>query len=109
MGMQLDNLQKEEIFLTAAQSLFAIFVLSNFKFSMLEALVLLVLFSTQLMIPLVMPFLLPNMPAGQLQELEINARMGYGGFYIALSILIIMLSHNRRNAILCLIRPNRNG
>jgi len=109
MGMQLDNLQKEEIFLTAAQSLFAIFVLSNFRFSMLEALVLLVLFSTQLMIPLVMPALLPGMPEAQLQELEINARLGYGGFYIALSILMIMLSHNRRNAILCLIKPEKKG
>jgi len=109
LGMKLDSMQQEEIFLTAAQSLFAIFVLSNFKFSMFEALVLLVLFSTQLMIPLIMPALLPNMPAEQLQALEIKARMGYGGFYIALSILMIALSYNRRNAILCLIRPNKNG
>ncbi|MBI5778038.1 MAG: sodium:calcium antiporter [Planctomycetes bacterium] len=107
-GMQLDPLQMEEIFLTAAQSLFAIFVLSNFRFSMLEAVVLLVLFSTQLMIPLVMPALLPNMPTEQLQALEIKARLGYGGFYIALSILMIALSYNRRNAILCLIRPEKN-
>lgn len=109
LGMKLDSMQQEEIFLTAAQSLFAIFVLSNFKFSMLEALVLLVLFSTQLMIPLVMPALLPNMPVEQLQALEIKARMGYGGFYIALSILMIALSYNRRNAILGLIRPDKKS
>ncbi|MEW6026033.1 MAG: sodium:calcium antiporter [Planctomycetota bacterium] len=109
LGMTLDNMQKEEIFLTAAQSLFAIFVLSNFRFSMLEALVLVVLFSTQLMIPLIMPSLLPNMPAEQLQDVEIKARLGYGGFYIALSILMIMLSHNRRNALKYLIRPGNSN
>lgn len=108
-GMQLDSLQAEEIFLTAAQSLFAIFILSNFRFSMLEAFVLLVLFSTQLVIPLVMPALLPDMPPEQLQNLEIKARLSYGGIYIALSILIIGLSHNRRNAILCLIRPSKRS
>lgn len=109
LGMQLDILQMEEIFLTAAQSLFAIFVLSNFRFSMLEAMVLLVLFSTQLVIPLVMPALLTNMPAEQLQALEIKTRLSYGGLYIALSILMITLSYNRRNAILCLIRPDKKG
>lgn len=108
-GMQLDRLQAEEIFLTAAQSLFAIFILSNFRFSMLEALVLLVLFSTQLVIPLVMPTLFPDMPPEQLQNLEIKARLSYGGIYIALSILIIGLSHNRRNAILGLIRPSKRS
>lgn len=105
LGMQLDSRQIEEIFLTAAQSLFAIFVLSNFRFSMLEAFVLLILFSTQLFIPLIMPEILPNMPKEQLEVLEIKARLTYGGLYIALSVLMIMLSHNRRNAILCLIRP----
>ncbi len=108
-GMQLDRLQAEEIFLTAAQSLFAIFILSNFRFSMLEAFVLLVLFSTQLVIPLIMPALLPDMPPEQLQNLEIKARLSYGGIYIALSILIIGLSHNRRNAILGLIRPSKRS
>jgi cation:H+ antiporter len=104
-GMQLDSRQVEEIFLTAAQSLFAIFILSNFRFSMLEAMVLLILFSTQLVIPLLMPILMPNMPLTQLEALEIKARLGYGGVYIALSVLLLMLSQNRRNALFCLIRP----
>jgi len=104
-GMQLDNRQTEEIFLTAAQSLFAIFILSNFRFSMLEALVLLLLFSTQLVIPLLMPVFMPDIPLTQLEALEIKVRLGYGGFYIALSILLLMLSQNRRNALLYLIRP----
>ncbi|MFH1230660.1 MAG: sodium:calcium antiporter [Planctomycetota bacterium] len=105
LGMQLDSRQIEEIFLTAAQSLFAIFILSNFRFSMLEAMVLLILFSTQLVIPLLMPVLLPHIPPTQLEALEIKVRLGYGGLYIALSVFLIMLSQNRRNALLCLIRP----
>ncbi|MBI4713441.1 MAG: sodium:calcium antiporter, partial [Planctomycetes bacterium] len=109
MGMKLDGRQVEEIFLTAGQSLFAIFVLSNFKFSILEALVLMVLFSTQLVIPLILPVLLPDMPAAQLEGIEIKARLTYGGLYVALSTFMIMLSHNRRNAILCLISPKRNN
>ncbi|MBI4833441.1 MAG: sodium:calcium antiporter [Planctomycetes bacterium] len=106
-GMELDKQQIEEIFLTAGQSLFAIFILSNFRFSMLEAFALLILFSTQLVIPLLFPSIFPNMPEADLKALEIKARLFYGGFYIALSILMIMLSHNRRNAILSLIRPKR--
>ncbi|MEK7447976.1 MAG: sodium:calcium antiporter, partial [Planctomycetota bacterium] len=106
-GMKLDNQQVEEIFLTAAQSLFAIFVLSNFRFSLLEAFVLLILFSTQLIIPLVFPIIFPEMPVEQLKNLEIKARLAYGGLYIALSVLMIMLSHNRRNAVLGLIKPRQ--
>ncbi len=49
--MQMDSRQVEEIFLTAAQSLFAVAVLANLSFSLTEATLLFVLFSTQLMIP----------------------------------------------------------
>jgi len=46
--MHLDARQVEEILLTAAQSLFAIVVIASFTFSLGEALVLLVLFASQL-------------------------------------------------------------
>lgn len=46
--MQLDARQVEEILLTAAQSLFAVVVISSFTFSLGEALLLLVLFASQL-------------------------------------------------------------
>ena len=49
--MIIDNRQMEELFLTAAQSLFAVAVLSNLSFSLVEAAVIFVLFSTQLLIP----------------------------------------------------------
>ncbi|MBI4209518.1 MAG: sodium:calcium antiporter [Deltaproteobacteria bacterium] len=45
--MVLDTRQAEEIFLTSAQSLFAIVVVANLRFSITEALLLFVLFSTQ--------------------------------------------------------------
>lgn len=45
--MRLDSRQAEEIFLTSAQSLFALFLLANFEFSLKEAAVLAVLFCTQ--------------------------------------------------------------
>ena len=46
--MHLDARQVEEILLTAAQSLFAVVVLADFSFSLLEGGVLFVLFSTQM-------------------------------------------------------------
>lgn len=46
----LDSLQRHELFLTAAQSLFAVAVLVNLKFSRSNGLLLLVLFASQLII-----------------------------------------------------------
>ncbi|MBI2083335.1 MAG: sodium:calcium antiporter [Deltaproteobacteria bacterium] len=48
LPMTLDARQSEEIFLTAAQSLFAFVVISNLRFSLIEGLLLLVLFATQI-------------------------------------------------------------
>lgn len=50
MPMHMDNRQVEEVFLTAAQSLFAVAVLANLSFSVTEAAILFALFSTQLLI-----------------------------------------------------------
>ena len=49
--MQMDSRQVEEVFLTAAQSLFAVAILANLSFSLTEAALLFVLFFTQLLIP----------------------------------------------------------
>lgn len=46
--MVMDERQVEEIFLTSAQSLFALVIIANLNFSITEALILLVLFVTQL-------------------------------------------------------------
>jgi len=50
-AMHLDARQTEEILLTSAQSLFAVAVLSNLRLNLLEAAVLAVLFSVQLVLP----------------------------------------------------------
>jgi len=47
-AMRLDEMQVEEIFLTAAQSLFAVVMLANLSFSLAEAGFMFVLFATQL-------------------------------------------------------------
>jgi cation:H+ antiporter len=47
--MQLDARQAEEILLTAAQSLFAVVVLADFRFSLLEGAAFFVLFGTQML------------------------------------------------------------
>jgi len=49
--MEMDQRQIEEMFLTAAQSLFAVAILANLSFSLFEAAVIFVLFSTQLFFP----------------------------------------------------------
>jgi cation:H+ antiporter len=49
--MELDQRQIEEMFLTAAQSLFAVAILVNLSFSLGEATVVFLLFSTQLCFP----------------------------------------------------------
>jgi len=49
--MEMDQRQIEEMFLTAAQSLFAVAILANLSFSLFEATVIFLLFSTQLLFP----------------------------------------------------------
>ena len=49
--MEMDQRQIEEMFLTAAQSLFAVAILANLSFSLFEAGVIFLLFSTQLFFP----------------------------------------------------------
>ncbi|MFN3995573.1 MAG: sodium/calcium exchanger protein [bacterium] len=50
-SMKLDSLQKQEIFLTAAQSLFALIILLDFKFTSLKALLIALPFFVQLLNP----------------------------------------------------------
>ena len=49
--MDLDSRQKEELLLTSAQSLFAAIVISDFRFALWEAILLMVLFLIQLVFP----------------------------------------------------------
>jgi cation:H+ antiporter len=89
----LDSTQKEEIFLTAAQSLFAVAVISNLSISRNEALAMLVLFLGQFLLPI---------PA---------VRIGFGIGYITLAVAMFAISGDvRRNlgrSILHVFRPGR--
>ena len=49
--MVMDTRQQAEVFLTSAQSIFALIVIANFSFSIIEALILLGLFLVQLVFP----------------------------------------------------------
>ncbi len=74
MGLPLDDRQREEIFLTAAQSAFAIAVFINLKMSTREATALFLLFATQLFIT------------------NEQARFVYAGVYTVLCIILLVAS-----------------
>jgi cation:H+ antiporter len=67
--MEIDSRQAEEVFLTAAQSIFAVAVLINLRFSAREAALIFVLFSTQLVLPFS------------------EVRLGFGVLYIVLALV----------------------
>ncbi len=74
MGLPLDDRQREEIFLTAAQSAFAIAVFINLKMGTREATALFVLFATQLFIT------------------NEQARLVYAGAYTVLCVTLLVAS-----------------
>jgi cation:H+ antiporter len=80
-GMHMDSRQVEEVLLTAAQSLFAVAVLVNLSFSLLEATVIFVLFSTQLLFP------------------DPKFRFYYSFFYIALAAGLLLFKKDIRSGL----------
>ncbi len=79
--MPLDSRQIEEIFLTSAQSFFAVAVLSNLSFSFWEAILLLGLFSTQLLMP------------------SPTIRYAFAGLYLFLTAILLLGRAERRGAV----------
>lgn len=79
-ALPLDERQRTEVMLTAAQSLFGIFVLADLKLQLWQALSLLVLFFFQIL----------GTEAGHLYE---------GIAYIALSVLVLVVDKNTRDGI----------
>ncbi len=67
--LPMDARQAEEVFLTAAQSLFAVAVLTSLSFSAREAILIFVLFSIQLVIPIT------------------EVRLGFGALYVLLALI----------------------
>jgi cation:H+ antiporter len=89
-GLPLDSLQREELFLTAAQSVFAIAVLANRRMSVREAWMLFGLFISQFVLGGVLP--------DSLRELE---RIGVGVVYLVLAAGIFV---RQRSALKPLVR-----
>lgn len=84
MPMEMDSRQVEEIFLTAAQSLFAVAILANLSFTLTEATIIFILFSTQLFIP------------------DPRFRYYYSFLYIALTIGMFMVKRDTRESFFAL-------
>ena len=80
-GMPLDSRQTTEIFLTAAQSLFAAVVIMDMRISLKEAGMLFVLFFAQLLFPL--------------QE----ARLAFASLYMLLSLVMLFTSRERLTSV----------
>ena len=82
--MVMDQRQIEEMFLTAAQSLFAVAILANLSISLLEAAVIFLLFSTQLLFP------------------DPQFRFYYSFLYIFLAIGLVVVKKDVRAGVLAL-------
>jgi len=80
--MEMDQRQIEEMFLTAAQSLFAVAILANLSFSLVEATIIFLLFSTQLFFP------------------DPQFRFYYSFLYIFLAIGLVVLKKDARAGVL---------
>lgn len=78
VSLDLDHRQKEELLLTSAQSLFAAVVISDFRFALWEALLLLGLFVSQFFFP---------------QE---EIRYIFSGLYLLAAVIMIFNSRTRR-------------
>jgi cation:H+ antiporter len=79
--MVLDQRQIEEMFLTAAQSLFAVAVLANLSFTLVEATIVFLLFSTQLFFP------------------DPQFRFYYSIFYVLLAVGLVIIKKDVRSGL----------
>jgi cation:H+ antiporter len=93
--MTMDSTQMEEVFLTAAQSLFAVAVIANLSISRWEAIALLGLF------------------LGQFGFAETAVRYGFAIAYVALGVGIFLFNGTSRRALIAslihVVRPGRHG
>jgi cation:H+ antiporter len=83
-GLPIDSLQREELFLTAAQSAFAVAVLSNLRLNVREACALFGLFVSQFLLGAVLP-----------EDARQWERVGVGIVYLVLAGLVILRDRRR--------------
>lgn len=84
--MVMDDRQSEEILLTAAQSLFAVTVIANLRFSITEALIMFVLFVSQMFFT------------------SVNARIAYALMYVLLAVGWFFIIRGNRSGFLKIFR-----
>jgi cation:H+ antiporter len=87
--MVLDERQREEVFLTSAQSVFGLVVIANYRFGLGEALTLFVLFALQLFFT------------------STEARWFYAMAYLVLAALLVALKADTRRGVLDLVTAGR--
>jgi len=87
-SLPLDDRQREELFLTAAQSLFAVSILANLRMNTWEAFTMLTLFVTQLLMP------------------ATEARIAFSWLYVGLALLILPLRRGYWREMLRTVRQN---
>jgi len=85
--LSFDQKQAAEIWITAAQSLFALVLLMDFRISMREALALLVLFVSQVLIEFVV---IRTVAAPMAETYSIWLLYAYTGVYLALSAVLLV-------------------
>jgi len=83
-GLPVDAIQREELFLTAAQSIFAVSLLVDLRLTVREAVVILGLFLADFAASVFLP-----------EELRPWARFGFGGLYLVLAIARLFISRQR--------------
>ena len=88
-GLPIEPRQREELFLTAAQSFFALAVLSNLSMSVREAWLLFGLFWAQFLVGAVLP-----------EELHGVSRLGVGAVYLAGGVWIFARDRSRLRRLL---------
>ncbi|MCS5636584.1 MAG: sodium:calcium antiporter [Myxococcota bacterium] len=85
-GLPLDARQTQELLLTSAQSLFAVVLISDFRFGRREALVLAALFGVQLYFP------------------SAAVRWAFTGLYLILSVYVLIVAPPARRAFFLMLR-----
>ena len=90
VGLAMNNQQRIEVFLTAAQSLFAIVLILKLSISLRGAIALFVLFTAQLVFQLIAELFAPLAFLGSNE-----ARLAFAALYVALSVGVLAVNRER--------------
>jgi len=93
-GLPISAVQREELFLTAAQSFFAVAILSNLTLSLREAGYLFGLFWAQFIVGALVPVIADALGVAE-EPLHAAERIGVGVLYLLLGVLFILRDRRR--------------